>query len=205
VCRPVRVACLIGDVEDRAETPDRLAVEPLGVDAVEPVGARPAHALADVGLAVRQVQDAALTQHHIEIELGRQPFPQLQGMLVDPRARVPQIVGADDRRVAPGVAEPDRAFFQDADIADAVLLGEVIGGRQPMPAAADDDHRVTRRGAALRQAGVQFRCPVSAWRGQGEDRITLHARRLVPDAARAKCSPGAAAAPAAPGETPALQ
>src|SRR3954451_973368 len=133
-----RVTRVGRDVEDRAEALDGTRVEPFGVDAVEPVGVYPPRCLADVGLVMRQVQDAALAQHEVEIEFGRKPLPQLQRMLVDPRTGVPEIIRADDRRVAPGIAETDRAFFEHRDIADAMLFRKIISGRQPVPAAADN-------------------------------------------------------------------
>ena len=39
----------------------------------------------------------------------------------------------------PGVAAADPALLDHRDVGDAVLLGEVIGGREPVAAAADDD------------------------------------------------------------------
>src|SRR5580765_6002094 len=107
-------------------------------------------------------------------------------MLVDPRALVPQIVGADDRRVAPGIAEADRPLFQHRDIADPVLLGEIIGGREAMPAAADDDHLVTRPRRRLAPGRPPAAVPAQRVTREGEDRISLHARRLVPIAGLAK-------------------
>src|SRR6266851_555414 len=100
-------------------------------------------------------------------------------MLVDPRTLVPQIVGADDRRVAPGIAEPDRPLFQDRDIADAMLLGKVVSGRQPMPAAADDDDLVARLRRRLAPGRLPEAVPGQRVARQGEERIALHARRLI--------------------------
>src|SRR5690242_20775640 len=113
-------------------------------------------------------------------------------MLVDPRALVPQVVGADDRRVAPGIAKPNRAFFEDRDIADAVLSGEVIGGGKTMPAAADDHHLIARPRRRLAPRRLPEAVPGQRVPREGEDRISLHRRRLVPIAARAKRGPGPA-------------
>src|SRR5436853_5596792 len=71
-------------------------------------------------------------------------------MLVEMRALVPEIVGAYHGGVAPGVAAAEPALLQDRDIGDAVLLGEIIGGGKPMPAAADDDGLI--RGLWIRAA-----------------------------------------------------
>ncbi|MNE43758.1 hypothetical protein D3C80_1379520 [compost metagenome] len=61
-------------------------------------------------------------------------------MIVEPGAFVIEIVGADDRRVAAGIAAAEPALVDDGDIGDAVLAGEIIGSAQTMAASADDDH-----------------------------------------------------------------
>ena len=55
-------------------------------------------------------------------------------MVVDARALVLEIVGADDRGVAAGVAAAEPALLEHRDIGDAVLLREVVGGREPVAA-----------------------------------------------------------------------
>src|SRR5438270_4029275 len=107
-------------------------------------------------------------------------------MLVDPGALVPQVIGADDRRIAPGIAEADRAFFEHRDIPDPVLLGEIIAGRQTMPATADDDHpvmRPRRRFAPQRRPAAML--PERSARQRGH-RIALHSGTLPSAAATAK-------------------
>src|SRR5439155_25930611 len=111
---------------------------------------------------------------------------QLQRMLVDPRTGVPQIIGADDRRVAPGIAKADRALFQHRDVLDAVLLGEVVGGCQPVPAAADDDHLIARPRRRFAPGRLPGAVPEKRVAGEGEGGISLHARRLIAEPGRAK-------------------
>ena len=41
-----------------------------------------------------------------------------------------------------GVAAADPALLEHGDIADAVFLGEIVGGGEPVAAAADDDRRI---------------------------------------------------------------
>src|SRR5262249_210894 len=59
-------------------------------------------------------------------------------------AGVPQIIGADDGGVAPGIAAAEPTFLQHRNVGDAVLLGEVVGGGQAVAAATDDDHIIVR-------------------------------------------------------------
>ena len=151
-----RVAHVGRDVEDRAELADRVRLEPLGVDAVEPVRAHAPHAVADVLQRVRQVEHAALAEEQVVVELRLEPLPQLQRVLVDRGALVPEVVRADDRRVARDVPAGEPAALEHGDVGDAVLLREVVGGREPVPAAADDHDlvRVARLRAAPEEVGV---------------------------------------------------
>src|SRR3546814_9662636 len=82
--------------------------------------------------------------HHVVVEILGEALPQLQCMLVERRRLVPQVVGAHDGGVAPGVAAAQPAALHHRDGADAVQLGQVIGSRQAVAAAADDDHVVAR-------------------------------------------------------------
>ena len=90
-----------------------------------------------------EIEHAARAVHHVEIELLRQPLPQLEGQLVEMRIRIEMVVGAHDRRVAPRVAAAEPSLFEHGYIAEAMLLGEVIRGGKPVAAAADDYDVVT--------------------------------------------------------------
>ena len=81
------------------------------------------------------------------------------------------VVGADDRRVAPRVAAAEPALLEHGDVGRAVLLGEVVGGREPVPAAADDDRVVARlrRGTAPGERPALVVAPRVA--RQREDRV----------------------------------
>jgi len=136
--------------------------------------------LAQLMLIVGEAEQAALAEHDVEVERLAQALPQLEGMLVEVRALVPEIVRAHDGGVATGVAAADPALLEHGDVADAMLLGEVVGGGETVAAAADDDHVVFRAG--LRAA--PGRRPV-AMMGQGvageaEDRVAGFHRRVRP-------------------------
>ena len=153
-----RVARVRRGVEDRAEGLDLFHGQELGVDRVEPVGVDPPGRLLQVVDVVDQVQHAALAEHQVVVELLRQPLPELQRMLVERGALVPQIVGADHRGVAPGVAAAEPALLQHRDIGDAVEAGEVVGSGQAMTAGADDDDIVgpaSVRGSATAPASAR--------------------------------------------------
>ena len=93
---------------------------------------------------LREANDTALAQQHVEIQRGLQAFPELQRELVDPGARVPEVVAPDDRGVAAHVPEAQPAALDDRDIGDAVVLREVVGRRETMATGAHDDGVVCR-------------------------------------------------------------
>lgn len=151
-------------VDDRAELPDLVRVEPLGVHAVEPVGVDPPPALPLVVRVVRQVQHAALAEQDVVVQLLGQALPQPQRVLVDRRALVPQVVGPDDRGVAGHVAAGQPAPLQHRDVGDAVVAGQVVRGGQAVPATADDDHVVV---------------PLRHWVAPQETWVPGHHRQLL--------------------------
>ena len=169
-----RVAHGRRDRDRRTERLDAFRVEPFRIDAVQAVGVHPADRLADIVLGVRQVQYAALAQHDVEIELAGQALPELQPVFVDRSALVPQVVGADDGRVARDIAAGEPALFHHGDIGDAVFLCQVVGRRQPVAAAADDHDLIGR--PRFRRAPELRPVPVAGKRiaRQRKDRVTRH-------------------------------
>ena len=95
-----------------------------------------------VGMREREVP--ALRIHDVHVEVVGEVFPERQRFVVEPHALRRQVVGADDGGVAAGVAAAEIALLEDRDIGDAVIAGEVVGGRHPVSAAADDHHVVGR-------------------------------------------------------------
>src|SRR5580698_7064795 len=59
-------------------------------------------------------------------------------MLINRCALVPQVIRTNDCGVTPGVAATQPSLVQHANIADAVLGGEIVRRGQPMAAGADD-------------------------------------------------------------------
>ena len=181
-------ARVMGKVEAGAELGDFLRLQKLRVDAVQPHAVAALGELVELGRRVGEVQDAALREHDIVVERLAEPLPELQAPLVELLVLVEQVVGADDRGVAPDIPLADPAALHHRDVADAVHLGEVEGGGEPMPAAADDDHVV----GGLR-LGLAPGRPPALVAGQtmaqhGEDGIFGH----VSHAGQTAIGPGAA-------------
>ena len=126
-------------VEEGIHLPDRLAVEKFGINTVNAhCVAAPREGVA-LGIGVAEVEHAALRDHGVEVEVLLQVLPQLHRPFVKRIVAGQQVVGADDGGVAADVAGAKPALLQHGDVLQAMFLGEVIGRRQPMPAAADDD------------------------------------------------------------------
>ena len=135
-----------------------VAIEQLGIDAVQPHRvAAPREGVA-LRVGVIEVEHAALAHHRVVVEVLLQPLPQLHRPFVERLVAGQQVVRADDGGVAARIAGADVALLQHRHVGDAVLVREVIGGREPVPAAADDDDVVLglRLGLApgRRPAGV---------------------------------------------------
>src|ERR1700691_490209 len=120
-----------------------------GVDAVELHGVGDPGGDLELGWRVGHVENAALAQHHIEIELARQALVEPEREVVESDRFGIKVVRPHDRRVAAGVAAAEPALFDHADAGAIVGLGEVIGGREAMSAAADDDEIIGRLGLRL--------------------------------------------------------
>src|SRR3546814_747059 len=87
---------------------------------------------------VRQHHHATLREHDVVIQLLAQPLPQVERMVVELGAFVIEVVGADDGGIAPRIAAAEPTLLDHCHIADAVLLGQIIGRAQAVPAGADN-------------------------------------------------------------------
>jgi hypothetical protein len=115
---------------------------------------------------VRQHHDPARREHDVVVEGLREILPQAQRVIVKRGALVEQIVRADDRGVAAGVAAADPAFFEDRDVRETVLARQIVGRAQAVTAAADDEGIVGRLG--LGTAPLRLPAALAAQTAQDE-------------------------------------
>ena len=139
-----RIAPVGRDIDQGNAPFHLLSVEHERIDAVEVVGVDPALDVAHVLQRVAQIEDAALAEHDVEVQVMGQPLPELERVLVEKGGLVPEIVRADDGGVARRVAAAEVALLDDGDVACAVVLGEIVGRRKAVPARADDDEVIGR-------------------------------------------------------------
>jgi hypothetical protein len=166
-----RVTGLRRIIEDRAVGLELLQIQQLGIDAIEVQCIDPPRQPTHLMGRMREVEQAALAEHDVEVQLLAQALPQLQRVLVKMRALVPEIIGAHDGGVAAGVAAADPALLQHGDIGDAVLLGEVVSRRQAVAAAADDDDVILRLWLRAAPGFLPVLMVAESIPGEGEDRI----------------------------------
>src|SRR5438067_469471 len=146
-------------IHDRAEGLNLLRRQPLGIDAAQAVGIDAPPTFAHVAEAMDEIEDATLAEEDVVVELLGQSFPELQRMLIDRGALIPEVVGADDSGVASHVAARQPAPFQHRHVGDAMILGQVVGRRQAVAAGPHDDDvvRPLRFGIAPEMFRVRVR------------------------------------------------
>ena len=118
--------------------------KPAVVDAVQPVGMDVTLERLHVMHVVRQHHHAALGEHDVVVQLGRQVVPQIQRVIVKLGAFVIKIVAADDRGVAARVAAAQPALFDHRDVRYPVFLRQIIGRPEAVPAGTHDDRVIGR-------------------------------------------------------------
>ena len=133
-----RVASVGGDIDAGHQLLDSFRGEEFAVDAVEKVGVDPPPDVAQFLQGMSQAQQAALTEHQVEVQLPSEVLPQLQRELVDVGSLVPEVVGADYFGIASRVATAHIALFDHGHIAEPLFFDQVVGRGQTMSATADD-------------------------------------------------------------------
>ena len=131
---------------------DLLAVEQLHLDAVQAERVAPARELLQLLVAVCEVDDPPRAEHHVEVQRIAHARPQLHREIEEALVGVEQVVRAHHGSVASGVAAAEPTGLEHRGIADAVLLRQIVGAREPVTAAADDERVIcaSRTGVAPR-------------------------------------------------------
>ena len=109
---------------------------------------------------MEEVQNTALAHHRVEVQVVFQPFPELHGKFVEGVVAGKKIIGPDDRRVAPHVSRAEPPLLQDGHVPDAELLGQVVSGRQSVPASAHHNDIVAGLGRRIAPRRSPF--PIAA-------------------------------------------
>ena len=154
-----RVPGLRRGVQVRHQALDLGRVDDLGVDALHLVDFGPPAHGAQGRVVVGQREVPAPGEHHVVVQVGGERPVELHGPVVEADALGGQVVRPEDGRVPPRAAAADVPLVQHGDVGDPVVDGEVVGGREAVHAAADDDHvvgvpqRLVRPGPRPRAAG----------------------------------------------------
>ena len=132
IARPV-------DIDDRHQFLDPLRPDPFGGDTLQGIGMGGALIAANFVMGLCQHQKPARAEHHVIVQILRHRLVKRARFFVDRGRAVLQVVRADDRGVASGVAAAKPALFDHRHIGDSVILAQVIGRRKPVATRADDD------------------------------------------------------------------
>ena len=138
------VAHVIRKIELRTDPGDLVRKDQLGPDAEMLVDFRPPPAGAQGRIGVREREVAPLGVEDVVVQLVRQIPIEPHRFVVEADAFGREVVRADDGGVSGRIATRQVSLLQDGDVGDAVFLGEIVGSREPVPAAADDDDVVRR-------------------------------------------------------------
>src|SRR5205823_510440 len=76
---------------------------------------------ANTGLTVRKPQQALVAMHDSPARIALQGSVQIDAPLIEPHSFGDAVIGANNRRVAAGIAGADILSFEDGDIRDAVI------------------------------------------------------------------------------------
>ena len=131
--------------QQRQELVDRVSVKQLVVGANQAHRVHAPTRIAQLGPGLDDFNLTALADHEVKVQPLAQLLPQAQVLVLEADARFAQVVRADHRGVAPGVAAPEPAALEHRHPGQALVARQVQGGGQPMPAATDDHGVVSRR------------------------------------------------------------
>ena len=94
----------IGIVEHRHLAHHVFAAQQFRIDAVQAHNVAAARQVVHLAWAMTEIDNAAMRDHGIKVQVVRQALPQFQRKLIELRIRIQQIVGSDDRGIAAHVA-----------------------------------------------------------------------------------------------------
>ena len=175
-----RVAAVRVEVDDRHDLLHLGRRDHPAVEAGQPVGVGGALHRAELVLGLAEHEQPARGEHHVVVEFLRQRLVQRAGKLVDRDRGVLQVVRADDRGVAARIAAAKPALLDDRDAPRLVMLGEVVGGGEPVAARAHDHHIVFRLQLGAPPGAAPFAVVAHRVAGEGKDRVAFHRSKGSP-------------------------
>ena len=90
------------------------------VDAIQPHRVATARESVTLCIVMEDVQNTALAEHDVVVQLLAQAFPQFHRVLVKLRVCIEHVIRPHDGGVTPGVAPADITFLQHSHIGNAV-------------------------------------------------------------------------------------
>ena len=170
------------EVEVRCELAHACLIEQFRVNAVDAHGVATTRIGIALRIGVKQIEHTALADHDVVVEFLLQPLPELHGQLIERHIAGLAIDLA-------GIAEAGLKAWAGLPVEHGDLmpgLGEIIGRRQAMAAAADDDHVIggLRRGVAPHRLPIPMprqglRCEIEDGVAHGRQQSRVVSRSQV--------------------------
>ena len=134
----------IVEVQKGQHAPYGSGIQKISIHAVHAHGISTAYIGIALGIRVEQIQNTALTDHGVIVEVLLERLPEPHGEFIERDVAGQQVVRPDDGRVASDVSGPYIAFLDNGDICHAMQFGEVIGSGEPVATASNNDYIVDR-------------------------------------------------------------
>ena len=115
-------------------------------------------------LSLRQHHHPARAEHDVIVQLLTQVFVQAACLFVQSRGWVLQVIRSDDCGISTCVAAAQPAFFDHSNILDAIVLAQIVRGRQSVTASTDDDDVITFLGLGASAKRAPILCDSAALR-----------------------------------------
>ena len=174
IARPV-------DIHDRHQLLDAGPVQPFGrLDPLQLIGMDRALIAAHLMLGLGQHQQPARAEHDVIVQVLAQRLVKAACLLEDRRRGILEIIRADDRGIAPGIAATQPALLDNRDIGDAEILAKVIGRGKTMAASADDNDIIGGFGLWRAPGPFPPLMPAKCLARDGKDGIAFHGLSFVP-------------------------
>ena len=166
-----RKPCAVGIIQNRHLAPHFLPRQKLRIDAIQSHDVAAPRRTVHLRGGMAQVDLATRGVHDVEVQILAEALPKLQRLLVEPGVAVDHVVRSNDRRITASIAATDVVFLEHGDVADAVVLGEVIGGGKTVPAAAHDYDIVRGLGVGIPPRARPTLVPAKGIPEQAERRV----------------------------------
>ena len=125
-------------VHRRNKLPNLIGIDEPAIDTQHLVVLGPNAQPRDSRIGVCQSQMSALAEQKVPLQLPREPFVQLDRLLIERNTFRCAVIRTDDRGVASAIAAAEITAFKHHDIANAMPRSQIVRDTETVHARADD-------------------------------------------------------------------